>query len=240
MEDKKLDHLCLLFRPVLPDTLLAMLVVDSLAGMLSLFKPWLAADHNSRFFFGIGAFNLVRNRVYQQIGGHETVRLCPVDDVLLGRIIKANGGRQECLNGRDFITVPWYGSVGEMIAGLQKNIFAALDYRLDRVVLATVVIICWAILPFWGMLLADNATRLICGLIIVVTGSSQIIAARIFGIPLSCLSWFLLTPYIKLYMMWQAVLVTLFRGGIEWRGTFYQLDELKQNMVPLWPWDKLR
>ena len=238
MEEVELDHLCLIFRPVLPNTLLAMLVVDSLAGLLSFLKPWLAADPNSRFFFGIGAFNLVRARTYQRLGGHETIRLCPVDDILLGRIIKENGGCQECLNGREFITVPWYDSVGEMIRGLHKNLFSALDYRFERLVLATLLILGCTILPFWGLLFADNATRLICGLIIVVTGFSQSLAARALGVPLSCLRWFLLTPYVKLYMMWQAVFVTLFRGGIEWRGTFYPLDELKQNMVPLWPWHK--
>ena len=238
MKEQQLDHLCLLFHPALPTSLLAMLVVDSLSGLLSFLKPWLAANPNSPYFFGIGAFNLVRQSCYQQINGHNSIRLCPVDDVLLGRLIKEAGGRQECLNGRDCITVPWYGSVSEMMQGLQKNLFAAIDYRLSRLVLASILILCCTILPFWGVVLADNPTRMVCLAVLTVTGLSQSIAARTLGVPLSCLRWYLLTPYLKLYMMWQAVLVTLVWGGIVWRGTFYPLTELKKNMVPLWPWHK--
>ncbi len=239
MERQRLDHLCLLFHPVLPTTLLAMLVVDSLSGLLSFLKPWLAADADSPFFFGIGAFNLVRKNRYQQINGHSSIRLCPVDDILLGRLIKQAGGRQECLNGRDCITVPWYASVAEMMHGLRKNIFAAIDYRLDRLVLASILILCCTILPPWVLLLSDNnSTRLVCLAVITVTALSQTVAAHTLGVPLSCLRWFLLTPYIKLYMMWQAVVVTLVRGGIVWRGTFYPLAELKKRKVPLWPWLK--
>jgi glycosyltransferase involved in cell wall biosynthesis len=236
MEQQQLDHLCLLFHPLLPTSLLAMLVVDSLFGLFSFLKPWLAADAESPYFFGIGAFNLVRKTLYQQINGHHSIRLCPVDDVLLGRLLKEAGGRQECLNGRDLISVPWYGSVAEMMQGLRKNLYAVIDYRFSRLVLASLVILCCTILPFWGLLLAGTPGRLVCLAVLLFTGLSQAVAAHTLGVPISCLRWFLFTPYIKLYMMWQAVLVTLFRGGIVWRGTFYPLSALKKSITPLWPW----
>ena len=30
-------------------------------------------------------------------------------------------------------------------------------------------------------------------------------------------------------MTWKAVLLTLITGGIDWRGTFYPLKDLKEN-----------
>ncbi|MCI5147747.1 MAG: hypothetical protein D3923_19970, partial [Candidatus Electrothrix sp. AR3] len=194
---------------------------------------------DSRYFLGVGGFNLVRTSIYQRFGGHRLIRLCPVDDILLGRLVKESGGRQECLNGSQFITVPWYNSVSEMTRGLRKNVLAVIDYRLDLLILATLLIISSNILPFWGLLFADGPVQLICGCIVMLTFLFMLITARIFCMPLSSLRWFLLTPYIKLYMFWRASLATLFQGGIDWRGTFYPLDELKRHMVPVWPWKKL-
>lgn len=238
MLTRQLDHLCLIFRPLVPGSLLEMLVVDTLSGLISILKPWRTIDPNSPYFFGIGAFNLVRTATYHSLGGHYPIRLCPVDDILLGRLIKEGGGRQECLNGRDFISVPWYGSISEMVHGLQKNIFAAVDYRLDRLVLATILIICCHILPFWGMLFSTGCSRFFCTLIVVVVMLSHLAAAKTLGVSLSSIRWFPVTPYLKIFIMWMAVGATLFQGGIVWRGTFYPLDELRQHMVPLWPWAK--
>lgn len=240
MLEGKLDHLCLLFRPVLPSSLLSMLVVDSLSTLLIVFKPWLISKPDSRYFIGIGGFNMVRTSTYRRFGGHRPIRLCPVDDILLGRLVKESGDRQECLNGCNFVTVPWYGSVGEMTRGLRKNVLAVIDYRLDLLVIATLLILCCHILPFWGLLFTDGVVRLLCGCTVAVTGLTLLISARALGVDSSCLRWFLLTPYIKLYMIWRSSLATLIMGGIDWRGTFYSLDELKRNMVPVWPWKKLK
>ncbi len=64
--------------------------------------------------------------------------------------------------------------------------------------------------------------------------------AQALGLQPSCLRWFLLTPYLKLYIIWQGVLAVLIRGGVDWRGTFYPLDELRQHMQPVSPWRKFR
>jgi glycosyltransferase involved in cell wall biosynthesis len=240
METHKLDHLCLLFRMTAPSRLLSLLIVDSLSAAFSLAKPWLISRPESRYFIGAGGFNMIRKNFYLSFGGHRPIRLCPIDDVLLGRLAKENQGRCDCLNGSNFVSVEWYGSVGEMVRGLRKNTFAVLDYRLSLLLAGSAALISVHILPLWGLLLADGIPRLLCGAIIIVNILALALGARAFQTDLRSLPWFPVTPYIKLYIIWRATLLTLIQGGIDWRGTFYSLDELKAHRVSIIPWVKMK
>jgi len=240
MQAEHLDHLCLIFRIVAPGSLLSLLIADSLSVLLVLCKPWLVSDRSSRHFMGAGGFNMVRRSAYQRFGGHRPIRLCPIDDLLLGRMVKESGGCCECLNGCRFVGAPWYSSVSEMARGLRKNSFALLDYRLDLLAAATALLICCNILPLWGLFLTQGTDRLLCGGIVAASFLTLLLSVRSFGMSLSCLLWFPVTPYLKLHIAWRAVLLTLIKGGIDWRGTFYSLDELKANHVSVLPWVKLK
>ncbi|WP_446008791.1 glycosyltransferase [Candidatus Electrothrix sp.] len=239
METHKLDHLCLLFRMTAPSRLLSLLIADSLSGGFTMLKPWLVSKPDSRSFIGAGGFNMIRKSFYHSFGGHRPIRLCPVDDVLLGRLAKESRGRCDCLNGSSFVSVEWYGSVGEMVRGLRKNAFALLDYRFSLLLAATAALVSVHILPLWGLLLADGLARLLCGTIVGANLLALALGARAFQTDLRCLPWFPVTPYIKLYIIWHAVLSTLIEGGIDWRGTFYSLDELKAHKVSVLPWVKM-
>ncbi|MCI5126785.1 MAG: hypothetical protein D3925_20465, partial [Candidatus Electrothrix sp. AR5] len=240
MQGCKLDHLCLLFRMTAPGLLLSLLIADSLAGGFTLLKPWLVSKLGSRYFIGAGGFNMVRRSFYHNFGGHYPIRLCPVDDVLLGRMAKENNGRCDCLLGGRFVTVEWYQSVGEMMRGLRKNSFAVLDYRLDLLLAGTAALISIHILPLWGLLLTGGISRLLCGAIVAVNILASALAVRAFQMDLRCLYWFPVTPYIKFYIMWWTVSATLVQGGIDWRGTFYSLGELKTHKVSVLPWVKVK
>jgi hypothetical protein len=113
-----------------------------------------------------------------------------------------------------------------------------LDYQISLFLLVTLLLILCQILPLWGLLLAEGAVRLLCGLTVAAMFFAQLIAVRAFALPTACLRWFLVVPYLKLWIIWRAVITTLIRGGIDWRGTFYSLKELRQNMMPLMPWRK--
>jgi hypothetical protein len=90
------------------------------------------------------------------------------------------------------------------------------------------------------LLLTSGWTQLFCGLAIAASALAMRSAARSLGVHPACLIWFPLTPYLKLHIIWQGVLTVLLRRGIDWRGTFYPLDELQRNMVPVAPWRKFR
>jgi len=240
MEDRNLDHLSMFFRMTAPGHLLSLLIADSLAGGFSMLKPWLVSKPGSRYFLGAGAFNMIRRSFYYNFEGHRPIRLCPVDDVLLGRMAKASGGKCDCLFGGRFVSVDWYQSVGEMVRGLRKNTFALVDYRLDLFLAGIAAFICFQILPLWGLFLADGFSRILCGAITAVNFLAMVLAVRAFEMDFRCLRWFPVTPYIKLYIIWHAVSATLIQGGIDWRGTFYSLEELKRHKVSVLPWVKLK
>lgn len=228
---RNLDHLTLLFKAVLPSSVLHMMVIEFGVSLVSYLKPWKASDKDAKEFIGIGAFNLVNAAAYRQTGGHKAINLCPIDDIMLGKLFKQHGFRQECLYGYHFIAVQWYASIREMIQGLMKNTYAALEYSFMRLCILTVLQAAVSIWPIWALVLTGGATRLINLAIILLQGVFFVMAAAYSDIDCKHVIWFPLTPYIRIYMTWKAVLTTIFRKGIVWRGTFYSLKELKEGRL---------
>ncbi|MBI5557111.1 MAG: glycosyltransferase [Deltaproteobacteria bacterium] len=228
MVARGLDHLTLFFKAVLPSGLLQMVAIEFGASLVSYLRPWKASDPGSKKFIGIGAFNLVRSAAYREAGGHGAIRLCPVDDIMLGKLMKREGFRQECLYGYHFVAVKWYATVREMSRGLMKNTYAALEYSFQRLCLLTCLQLLVSMWPLWALFLTQGATRVVNGAIIVLQGGLLLMAAAYSGMNCRCIVWFPVTPYIRLYMTWRAVLKTVADQGIVWRGTFYRLDELKK------------
>jgi hypothetical protein len=230
--EHKLDHLTLFFKALLPSSLLQMVVIDLGLGLVSYLRPWKAADPSSPCFIGVGAFNLVKKESYWKAGGHQAIRLCPLDDLKLGQLLKKSGFRQDCLYGYDFVSVKWYGSLPEMTRGLMKNTYAALNYSFGRLCLFTFLQILVSIWPVWALLVTEGEARAANFAIVMLTGTFYLAAAVKSDIRPWSAMWFPLTPYIRMYMTWKAVLVTVGRGGIDWRGTFYLLSDLKENDFP--------
>lgn len=228
-----LDHLCLIFKNVAQGWLLNSLILDAGIGLLILFQPWKAADPRSRRFMGVGAFNMVRRQVYEQVGGHTAIRMHPIDDIMLGKIIKEAGWRQECLLAYDFVTVSWYHSTGAMIGGLMKNVFALANFKTALALAGAVGVILLDIVPVWGVILAQGPARLFFLLAVLLRVLSLGQAARHTGLPAGLALFALITPYITTYIIVRAVFVTLKNNGISWRGSHYSLDELRRNNLPL-------
>lgn len=116
-----------------------------------------------------------------------------------------------------------------MICGLMKNTYAALEYSFPRLCILTILQLLISIWPLWAVMLTGGATRLANLAIILIQGFFFIMASVYSGIDCKHVVWFPLTPYIRIYMTWKAVLTTIFSGGIVWRGTFYPLKELKEG-----------
>jgi len=74
-----------------------------------------------------GQFMLFRRETYQQVGGFESVRTNPVDDIDLGRRMKAQGLRWRLADGQDRVSCRMYQGFSESFKGFGKSLFAAFD-----------------------------------------------------------------------------------------------------------------
>lgn len=227
VRQNKLDHLSMFFENIAPGGLLNGMLLDLCGGLLLLFKPWRAKDQKSKRFMGVGAFNLVKTTAYRQIDGHRSFSLHPIDDIMLGKVIKERGFAQDCLLGHGFVQVKWYSSVRELINGIMKNSFAACDFNILFVLAGCLFIFIVGILPLWGVILTGGATQLIFGAVVLTRllafahGYSYLRFSRFNSF------WALITPYLNLYMVLKAMVVTLKNDGIDWRGTHYSLKDIK-------------
>lgn len=229
MRREGLDHISLLFRNSSPGILLNSLILDAGAGLLQCFRPWRAKTRSSRYYMGVGAFNLVRKSVYESVGGFATIKMHPVDDIMLGKIIKKRGFRQECLLGQDLLSVPWYESVGQMTDGLSKNVLAVINYRFFLVPPLLAILFLFNIFPLWGVVLFDGIARIVFGLVILMKMVAYYGGTRVLGISPWCAVGTLISPYIVFSIYVKATWRNARDNGIYWRGTHYSLAELRRN-----------
>jgi cellulose synthase/poly-beta-1,6-N-acetylglucosamine synthase-like glycosyltransferase len=227
----ELDHLTASPSIERPSALFEMFI-----GVFALFfalftRPWKVKDPKSPAHVGIGAFNLVRASAYHAAGGHRAIAMRPDDDLKLGKLLKKSGFRPEFVFGQGALRVEWYASVRELIQGLMKNAFSGVDYRVSVVVVSTVIQLVLLVWPFLALFLTSGPTRwLNLASVLVLFCLCWINAPlaevrRWHGVALP------LATLLFLYIVWRAMILTLWNDGINWRGTHYPLAELKANKV---------
>ena len=231
VEDRHIDHLTLGPTLVSPGMMLELVVMFFSLGFLLLFRPWHAPNPHRQEHMGIGAFNLIRRSLYQSFGGHTKIPLRPDDDIKLGRMVKLAGGKQVVAAGFNVIRVQWYATVSELARGLRKNTFAGLNYSLTTAIGGVIMQLAVNIWPFVAIFVTTGVTRWLnlgIAVVLMLMYMAVAIASRqrwwlMFGYPLAAA--------IFSYIIVAATWLTVSRGGIEWRGTFYPLEDLKANRV---------
>jgi glycosyltransferase involved in cell wall biosynthesis len=231
LEERRLDHLTLGPEIDSPGLALPLVVNFFSLGFLGYYRPWLAQDPNREEHMGIGAFNLVRTSLYRTFGGHERIALRPDDDIKLGRLVKLARGRQMVAGGRGVIRVRWYSSVGELARGLRKNTFAGMHYSLAVAATAIVANLAVNVWPFIALFLVSGLLWWLNAAIALVLMLMYFSVATVAGQKPWLAIGYPIAGLIFTYIMAVVVWEPLMRGGIEWRGTFYPLAELRKNRV---------
>ncbi len=206
--------------------------VIAFATMFAMFiRPWQVRNPKKKAYIGIGAFNLVRNEAYRAAGGHVPIRMRPDDDLKLGHLLKKNGFRSDVVNGQGAITVEWYSSVSEMIRGLEKNSAAPLEYNAASVVGACLLIIFGILWPFLALFLSSGWPQLVYATAAAVLLLANALTAVNIGQPLWQALLFPVAIALFTYIQLRGIFLLSWRGGIQWRDTFYPLAELKDNRI---------
>lgn len=226
-----LDHLA-----VSPDTKMPGFILPAFVNLFSAYlsiftKPWRAKFKKSKYSIGIGAFNLVRKSVYEKIGGHESIKMRPEDDLKLGQIIKTAGFQQEFALGKDLISVEWYSNINELIKGLEKNSFAAFNYSYILLFLSLFPQLLLNVFPFIAVFITSGITQYFFIFILIMILGYNIGASEYTGA-----KWwsFFLYPFMTLlfvYIQINSMIYFIRYKGIDWRGTHYNLKDLKANNI---------
>lgn len=228
-ESHGVDHLTMFPKVPMPGLMLNAFVVFFFKTFVLYYQAWRVSNPNSKAFLGIGAFNLVRNNAFREVGGFLRIRMEVVDDLWLGKLLKQGGFRQQVLIARDHISVPWYGSIREMIVGLDKNTYAGVNYNpllWMTMILGVGLGFFW---PFAAIFFYEGPLQIlfawICGVLMV---SSGWMAIRMKITP--CIA--VCVPFIVaifIFTIMRAGIIFYIRGGIKWRGTLYTKEQLQSG-----------
>jgi chlorobactene glucosyltransferase len=131
------------------------------------------------FSASVGQFMLFRRAAYDQIGGHASVRQTAIDDIALGRRIKAHGLRWRLLDAGDRVRCRMYHGFHEACAGFCKGLFPAFDGNITLFALVWL----WLLLAF----LEPLAVLTLCAVGLPLSPSLCALAAV--AVVLSLLLW---------------------------------------------------
>lgn len=231
VQRSQLDHLTVVPEDTMPKFFLRIVTGAFGVFFFLVFQPWKAKDPQSRKYMGIGAFNLVRSSAYASIGGHGLIAMRPDDDLKLGKLLKQNGYRQDVLIGKGIVMLEWYQSLGELIEGLMKNAFAGVEYRISIVILMTIGVLLGQVWPWIGLVVATGPAQYLYGAAVIFMIAVFWLSMAPYGIKPWHGIFFPIAALFLLFVQWRAMILTLWSGGITWRGTYYPLKALKANKV---------
>jgi glycosyltransferase involved in cell wall biosynthesis len=189
------------------------------------------SNPNSRAYIGVGAFQLIRRSAYEACGTHKRLAMEVVDDMKLGKMVKL-GRFRSCIGvAQEFVSIRWHSGVGNVIRGVTKNFFAALGYRLPLFLVALCGMLLTNVAPFVAVILGHGWVRGLAAVSVVIALGFHVGVDLTMKVsPLYALTH-PLGAILFCYMMARSAAVTLWRGGVEWRGTFYKLEELRKGVV---------
>jgi len=194
-------------------------------------RPWRVRDPRSGAFAGIGMFQLIRRSTYEAIGTHRRLAMEVVDDMKLGKLVKQERFRSAVALANNEISVHWHSGVRNIIRGTTKNFFAFTGFSFWTAGLQMLGLLMMCVVPWVALFFAHGwplAFACICVGLAILLHIGACLEFRVS--PLYALTF----PFGALIFIWmqaRSMIVTLWTGGITWRGTFYPLKELKRGLV---------
>jgi len=193
--------------------------------------PHRVSSPDSWTYVGVGAFQLLKRSAYEAAGTHRRLAMEVVDDMKLGKIVKQAGFRSSVGLAQERVIVRWHAGLGNLVRGVTKNFFAALGYNVGLALFAAIGMLLLNVAPFvaiftshgWIRALAATAVLIALGFHVGVDVVMRVSPLYALTHPIGALLF--------CYMLLRSTAVTLWNGGVTWRGTFYPLKELKRGVV---------
>ncbi len=223
------DHLVLLPTILLRSWSERMMIAFLQVLSIWALRPWRVPDAKARRdSIGVGAFNLIRREVYDALGGWGALRMEVIEDLALGRRVKARGFAQRLVLGLDLVEVRWARGAFGVVENLTKNLFALFHFRPELLLGFVCGLAMFTLFPLAACLVGPALwwpTGVM--LIALLLGYQQMGRYNHFSA-----AQMLLYPaaaVLLLYALLRSMCVALWHGGVSWRGTFYSLHELRNQ-----------
>ncbi len=194
-------------------------------------RPWGTSNPRSGAYMGVGAFQLIRRSAYEKIGTHRRLAMEVVDDMKLGKLVKDAGLRSGVAKGGDAVRVHWHAGVGNIVRGTTKNLFAVSGFRLWLTIVQVSGVLLMFAFPVVALGFAHGWGRAFDLISIGVPLIAEAGLAIAFSAPPAYALTYPIGALIFAWMMLRSAIVTIWQGGVMWRGTFYPLKELRRGAV---------
>ena len=226
-ERGSVDYLCVVPEVQARQGLLRALYTVSLSGFFLATRIWEVKNQNS--FVGVGACGVVRRSQLAKSPGLSWLKMEVVDDLALAQLIWQTEGELDVYWGRECLGVEWYPSLGDLIRGLEKNLFAGAQYQYWRASLGINGILFVAVAPWLSILSGDWLLSLAA-----IGAFSGYWLAWISGDTAQGVGWLerLISPLLLFVIAWalaRSTFSTWRQGGIQWRETFYSIAALRRG-----------
>jgi glycosyltransferase involved in cell wall biosynthesis len=193
--------------------------------------PYRVSNPHSRAYVGVGAFQLIRRTAYEACGTHRRLAMEVVDDMKLGKLVKQAGLRSSVGLAQEAVVVRWHAGVGNLIRGVTKNFFAALGYSLPFVAAAICGMLLTNVAPFAAVFFGHGWLRILAAVAVVIALGLHVGVDVVMRVSPFYALTHPLGAVLFSYMLLRSTIVTLWHGGVTWRGTFYPLEELRRGVV---------
>jgi glycosyltransferase involved in cell wall biosynthesis len=230
-EEESADHLVLFPQMIMHSPGEHMMIAFFQTLFVYGHRPWKVADPETDDHMGVGAFNLIRRKVYEEVGTYQALRFEVLDDMKLGKVVKNAGHAQRNVFGDDLISIHWGAGAMGIVRNLTKNFFAIMSFQWPRTIGSLVALVFLNLVPFAGVLLVHGWARVpyamaLFSMFLIYVGMSQRSSVPAY--------YFFLHPASTVlfgYTLLRSMCLTLWHGGVIWRGTKYPLEELRRGLV---------
>jgi len=115
--------------------------------MVIWFNPRKVNSPTHQHAYANGAFMLIRREAYHQVGGHESVKLCLMEDMHMAARVKADRLRLKVVQNEDLYSVRMYTSFKQIVEGWCRIFFGTFGTK-RRLRISAAVLIVMGLLPY--------------------------------------------------------------------------------------------